>query len=118
MAANVLADTGFIVGLLSDGDRHHLWAVDQSSEHAPPWKTCEAVLSEAFHLLGSPGRSALLELLRRGWVTLNFNLADNWDSVLGLMQKYADRPMSLADGCLVRMTEVLADPLVITAVEH
>jgi len=36
------------------------------------------------------------------------------DPVLRLIQKYADVPMSLADACLVRMTETLADPIVLT----
>jgi len=30
------------------------------------------------------------------------------------MRKYAGVPMSLADACLVRMTEVLPEPLVLT----
>lgn len=30
------------------------------------------------------------------------------------MRKYADVPMSLADACLVRMTEVLPEPIVLT----
>jgi predicted nucleic acid-binding protein len=30
------------------------------------------------------------------------------------MEKYADVPMSLADACLVRMTEALADPVLLT----
>ncbi len=30
------------------------------------------------------------------------------------MLKYADVPMSLADACLVRMTEVLTDPVLLT----
>jgi hypothetical protein len=30
------------------------------------------------------------------------------------MQKYADVPMSFADACLVRMTELLSDPLLLT----
>ena len=30
------------------------------------------------------------------------------------MEKYGDVPMSLADACLVRMTEVLLHPLVLT----
>ena len=36
------------------------------------------------------------------------------DSVLKLLQKYVNVPMSLADACLVRMTEVLSDPLLLT----
>jgi uncharacterized protein len=34
--------------------------------------------------------------------------------VLNLLQKYADVPMSLADACLVRMTETLPDPIILT----
>ena len=30
------------------------------------------------------------------------------------MQKYANVPMSLADACLVRMSETLADPVLVT----
>jgi hypothetical protein len=30
------------------------------------------------------------------------------------MEKYADVPMSFADACLVRMTETLADPMLLT----
>jgi predicted nucleic acid-binding protein len=30
------------------------------------------------------------------------------------MKKYADVPMSFADACLVRMTETMANPLLLT----
>ena len=40
--------------------------------------------------------------------------ATGYTTVLKLMQKYSDVPMSLADACLVRMTETLADPVVLT----
>jgi len=36
------------------------------------------------------------------------------EPVLKLMQKYADVPMSLADACLVRMTEALSDSVILT----
>lgn len=114
MAASVLVDAGFVIALLSRRDRHHRWAVAQSPGLPPPWKTCDAVLSEAFHLLGSRGRPALSALLRRGAVVLAFELADELDRVLNLMQKYTDVPMSLADACLVRMSETLADPVILT----
>jgi len=114
MAASVLVDAGFVIALLSRRDRHHMWAVAQSPSLPPPWKTCDAVLSEAFHLLGSRGRPALSALLRRGAVVPAFGLADELDRVLGLMQKYADIPMSLADACLVRMSETLAGPIILT----
>ena len=36
------------------------------------------------------------------------------EAVLKLMHKYADVPASLADACLVRMTEVVDDPILLT----
>lgn len=114
MAGNVLVDAGFVVALLSRRDTHHSWAASQAAERSPPWSTCEAALSEAFHLLGELGASALGELLRRRSVVVAFDLAQDLEPVLKLMQKYSDVPMSLADACLVRMTEKLADPLILT----
>jgi predicted nucleic acid-binding protein len=114
MARSVLVDTGFVVALLSRRDRHHRWAAVQAPRHAPPWRTCEAVLSEAFHLLGRGGGPALAELLRRGAIVPAFDLATEGDPVLALLRKYADVPMSFADACLVRMTETLAEPLLLT----
>jgi len=114
MAASVLVDAGFLIALLSRRDRHHQWAAAQSPDLPPPWRTCEAVLSEAFHLLGARGQPGLAALLRRGAVVPAFDLANDLDRVLKLMQKYADVPMSLADACLVRMSEMLQDPVVLT----
>lgn len=114
MAGSALADAGFLVALLSRRDRNHRWAEIQASRLPPPWRTCDAALSEAFHLLGSRGGPPLAALLRRQAVVLGFDLGTHLESVLRLMQKYADVPMSLADACLVRMTEALPDPIVLT----
>lgn len=39
---------------------------------------------------------------------------DNVEAVAAFMQKYASVPMSFADACLVRMSETMADPLILT----
>ncbi len=114
MARNVLVDAGFLVALLSRRDSYHQWAVTQAPGYPPPWRTCEAVLSEAFHLLGARGTPGLGALLRRRALIVAFELDNEVESVLKLLQKYADVPMSLADACLVRMTETLPDPIILT----
>ena len=114
MARNVLVDAGFVVALLSRRDAHHQWAVAQASELPPPWSTCEAVLSEAFYLLGKLGIPKLGALLRRGALLVAFTLTENLESVVKLIEKYSNVPMGLADACLVRMTETLADPVILT----
>jgi predicted nucleic acid-binding protein len=114
MARNVLVDAGFLVALLSSRDSHHQWAVRQASELPPPWSTCEAVLSEAFRLLAGRGAPQLGALLRRRALAIRFDLAANTEPVIKLIEKNSDVPMSLADACLVRMTETLADPVIVT----
>ncbi len=114
MARSVLVDTGFVVALLSREDSHQHWAVAQAQSLPPPWSTCEAALAEAFHLLGARGEPGLTALLRRRAVVVAFDLDSDLEPVLKLIQKYADLPMSLADACLVRMTETLADPVILT----
>jgi predicted nucleic acid-binding protein len=114
MARNVLVDAGFLVALLSRRDGNHRWAASHAARLPPPWRTCDAVLSEAFHLPGGRGGPALATLLRRGAAVPAFGLGSELDRVLKLMQKYADVPMSLADACLVRMTETLPDPILLS----
>ena len=80
----------------------------------PPWATCEAALSEAEHLLGPAGRASLRTACRRGALRIGQVLADELEAVMDLLDKYENVPMSVADACIVRMTEVLPDALVLT----
>src|ERR1017187_1472008 len=77
------------------------------SEIPPPYYTCEAVMAEASHLVrrvaGGPQR--VIDLVSRGVVVVPFRLQDEAGLIQELMGRYADVPMSLADACLVRMTE-------------
>lgn len=114
MAASVLVDAGFLVALLSRRDANHRWAAEEAARQPPPWQTCQAVLSEAFHLLGPAALPTLGALLSRRALLCSFSLDDAIGDILVLMQKYSDVPMSFADACLVRMTETLPDPLLIT----
>src|SRR5882672_2407826 len=99
MAQSALVDTGFLVALLSRRDANHRWARAQAPGLPQPWITCEAVLSEATHLLGRHGSGSLTPLLRRGALVCGFHFAEDFEAVLKLLGKYADMPMSFADAC-------------------
>ena len=114
MAASVVVDASFLVALLTRRDANHGWAIAQAHRFPRPWKTCDAVLSEAFHLLGTRGAPAVAALLQRRALISTLHLGDTPEEVLKLMHKYADVPMSFADACLVRMTEVLSEPVLLT----
>jgi predicted nucleic acid-binding protein len=111
---SVVVDAGFLVALWRRADQHHDWAGAAARVHPPPWATCEAALSEAEHLLGEAGRASLRTACRRGAVRVVSVSVDDIAAVVDLLDKYDDVPMSLADACLVRMTETLPDPLVLT----
>ena len=114
MASSALVDAGFLIALLNRRDANHRWAVAQAPRQPPPWLTCEAALSEALYVLGTVGVPKLAALLRRGSVTCAFRFGDDFEAVLRLLDKYADVPISFADACLVRMTETLNDPVLLT----
>ena len=112
----VLVDTGPRVAFLNRGDRFHDWAVQQLGGISGPLHTCEAVISEACFLLRRGGGDAgpVLELLDRGIVVPSFQLAANTTRVASLMRRYEDQGISLADACIVRMSELSAGCLLLT----
>lgn len=114
MPKKIIADSSALVAFISREDQHHAWMAAQAAYLPAPWLTCEAVLTETFYLVGDKGERQLKALLHRGAIVLSFDLGKELEPTLGLMDKYADVPMSLADACLVRMTEALADPVILT----
>ena len=110
-AVRVLLDAGPLVAYLNRNDRHHAWAVECWTALFDPLWTCEAVLSEALFLLQSESADpeSIVRLVERRVIRLDFVLDAHRSDVFRLLRKYADRPMSLADACLVRMAE-LVDP--------
>src|SRR5947208_4219897 len=111
MARIVLIDTGGIVAALRRRDQHHAWARAHFEAFVEPCLTCEAVLSESFFLLerAREGKQALCGLLEREIITVAFSLEEQLAETLRLLRRYSDTPMSLADACLVRMTELIDD---------
>jgi predicted nucleic acid-binding protein len=113
---HVLLDTGPLIALIDQQDRHHAWIRAQLDRMLPPLFTCEAVITEACYLAPRTGRprEEPLRLLARGVLRVSFDLDENYSQVSTLMERYANVPMSLADACLVRMSELLSDSLVLT----
>src|SRR3977135_3984520 len=125
MAASVIVDAGFLVALLSGRDVNHGWAAAQAARLPPPRTTCEASVAEAFRLVGAAGARGLPApagaprrarglrgLLERRAATCAFQASKEIAPLLKMMAKYAT--MSFEDACLVRMTETMADPVVLT----
>jgi predicted nucleic acid-binding protein len=107
----IIVDTGPLVAYLNRRDRWHRWVVDQMAALVPPLVTCEPVLTEACFLIHrAGGRPAdLLRKVSQRNLEIGIDIEDDASAIESLMQRYADTPMSLADACLVRLTERLPD---------
>lgn len=112
----VLVDTGPLVALLNRRDRYHAWARRVLDTIEPPIFTCDPVISEACFLVREldGGQDAVLDLVARGIVRSEFSVAAEVGPIRALMKKFRDVPMSLADACLVRMTELERESVVLT----
>jgi uncharacterized protein len=111
-----IADTGPLVAFLDRAERHHAWAAERVKELAVPLLVCEPVLAEAMYLLSGLPRAqdALFGLLENGALRVAFHVEEHLPALRALHRKYNDRPMSLADACVVRMAELFAQHEVMT----
>jgi uncharacterized protein len=107
--SGVLVDTGPLVALLSKNDANHERARQMFAECAPPFRCCEAVVAEACFLMRkvhAAGPADVVALGARGVYRIAISAEDHWASIGALLKKYSDRPISLADACLIRCAEV------------
>ena len=116
MIKPIIADTGVIAGLLNPKDQWREWTVNQWRQLPAPFLTCEAVIVEACFLLHhiKDGEQDVLSLIEAGILQIDFSISAEATAVRTLMQKYIDVPMSLADACLVRMSELIDNSVVFT----
>lgn len=108
MSAPVIIDTGALIAFLMPKDKFHTWAVSQLSQMTAPVITSESVITEACFLAQRVhnGQETILKLVSRGNITIAFNLGQEIQAMENLMHRYVSVAMSLADACLVRMSEI------------
>lgn len=111
-----IADTGPLVALLDRAERHHAWVVERLAELEAPLLVCEPVLAEAMFLLARlpKAQEAVWELLENGAIRIALHIEEQTVALRALHRKYRDRPMSLADACIVRMAELHENHAVFT----
>ena len=116
MNPKVIIDTGVLVAYLNKREKLHEWAKNELSKINPPLLTCEAVIVESYFLLkGTYGVIDLIfSLLRTKQITIPFSLTNEMVEIEVLMKRYENVPMSLADACLVRMSELIPGSVILT----
>ena len=112
----VIADTGPLVALLDRQDQDHEWAVREGRRLPPKLFSCETVLSEVHFLTQDipEAKDRIEEWLADGWLELPFAVREHHSLIHELMVRYANVPMSFAEACLVRMSELWPEAPVFT----
>jgi predicted nucleic acid-binding protein len=103
----VLIDAGPLVALLDRSDNHHEAVVNVLAQIEDDLVSVWPVVVEAMYLLAFSWKAqrALWEILEAGAVRLLSLGDDDLPHLKGLMEKYQDLPMDLADAALVRVAE-------------
>ena len=111
-----LLDTGPWVAYMGARDRDHAWAKQQFMALATPLLTCEAVVTETCFLLARGGvdPSLALKMVEKGVIKIDFSLSSDISAVRALFERYDNVPASLADACLIRMSELYEPSKVLT----
>ena len=105
-----IVDTGPLVAAFrtaGDNDPYSAWAAKIIRTLPYPLFTCDAVVTEAAHFLGSAAK--LLEAIDRGLLVTRLDTQSAIPRLRQLVTKYADQPMDFADACLVYMSEQTRD---------
>lgn len=116
-AAGILLDTGPLVALLSKDDANHARARERFADCLPPFRTCEAVVAEACFLMRKVhvhGPAEVVSLLARGLYNIAISVEDEAAQIETVLKKYATRPISLADACLIRCAEIHREARIFT----
>lgn len=102
--------------MLRADDPKHDWAVEEIGRLPPPLISCEAALSGAAHLVwrGGGDPASVVSLVLKGVVRIGISVQEQAAQLHTLMEKYRQVPKSLADACLVRLSELLDDASIMT----
>jgi len=111
-----IVDTGPLVAFLDRAERHHNWVAERFEELEAPLLVCEPVLAETMYLLARypKAQEIVLELIDNGALSVAFRIDEHIGVLRNLLRKYQDIPMSLADACIVRMSEIYERHAILT----
>lgn len=104
-----LVDAGPLIALIDAGEPDHELCVSTLQSIRLPLLTTWPAFTEAMYLLGRAagwtGQRALWQLVLHEDLAIGEGAATSTSRIAKLMERYADRPMDLADATLVALAE-------------
>jgi predicted nucleic acid-binding protein len=112
----VLVDSSFFVALYNKREAAHLRCVEAYDGLDSQLVTCEACITEVFHILdhASAPVDAIFTSVEEGSLEVAFQLDLHVRSVGELMRRYRDTPADFADACLIAMANQLGTGDILT----
>ena len=115
----ILADTGFLVGAISEDDQYHRRCIEIAATLPPRCITTWPCLTEALYLLGNSfAQEKLQKQIEIGVLHLHEPTREDALRSFQLMRTYADTPMDFADATLVVAAEVTNITRILTFDHH
>jgi hypothetical protein len=107
VAERILIDTGPIVAVLDQRDQHHAACKAYADQISEVVYTCWPVITEACYLLRRRPDlvDRLLEMVHGGFYELLDIPAEEITQVGGILSKYRDQDIDLADACLAHLAD-------------
>ena len=104
---SIVVDAGPLIALFHKRDKHHLRVKRFLATATGRLVSTLPVVTEVCHFLNAKGKLALLAWIRRGGLSVQPIVPDDFQEIATIIQRYADREIDFADATLVWLAELL-----------
>lgn len=100
----ILLDTNVLVAIVNPADGHYRRVMQELPKVTGPFYTCEAVLTESFHLLGRPNlRARLIDFVAQAPVGQLEAREGSWPDIFSWLERYQEHSPDFTDAVLVHL---------------
>ena len=104
---NIVVDAGPLIALFLRRDKHHAGVKRFLAGSNARLMTTLPVITEVCHFLNARGKLAFLTWVRRGGVAIQSVVAEDFEQIGAIIERYADRDIDFADASLIWLADRL-----------
>ena len=111
---NIVVDAGPLIALFLRRDKHHARITRFLAGSSARLMTTLPVVTEVCHFLNARGKFAFLTWVRRGGLAVEAVVAEDFEQIGAIIERYADREIDFADASLIWLADRLNCTSVLT----